>query len=443
MNVSATYENTLSILKRHMTMDRFNFLLDLERSQGSWLVTVRGQKLLDCYTAFASLPLGWNHPRINEPAFIQKMGRIAINKPALSDTFTPEMAEFLDTFSRVGLPQDMPWVFFIDGGALAVENCLKAAFDWKVQKNLAAGKGERGSKILHFARCFHGRTGYTMSLTDSHDPRKVKWFPKFDWPRVQPPALRFPTDAAALADVQAAELSTLAEIDAAFDAHPDDIAGILIEPIQCEGGDNHFRNEFLQALQQRAHSNDALFIVDEVQTGVGMTGSFWAYQQMGIQPDLVSFGKKTQVCGLFAGGRINEVERNVFVESSRINSTFGGNLVDMVRFQRVLEVIEEEDLVANAKQVGKTFLEGLQTLAQDYPEHVTNPRGRGLILAIDMPDTATRDAVVQAAIEDGLFVLTCGERSLRFRPNLAFTEELAGEANKRLRKAIDKVVSAS
>jgi L-lysine 6-transaminase len=282
-----------------------------------------------------------------------------------------------------------------------------------------------------------------MSLTDSHDPRKVKWFPKFDWPRVQPPALRFPTDAAALADVQAAELSTLAEIDAAFAAHPDDIAGILIEPIQCEGGDNHFRNEFLQALQQRAHSNDALFIVDEVQTGVGMTGSFWAYQQMGIQPDLVSFGKKTQVCGLFAGGRMNEVERNVFVESSRINSTFGGNLVDMVRFQRVLEVIEEEDLVANAKQVGKTFLEGLQTLAQDYPEHVTNPRGRGLILAIDMPDTATRDAVVQAAIDDGLFVLTCGERSLRFRPNLAFTEELAGEANKRLRKAIDKVVSAS
>ena len=140
---------------------------------------------------------------------------------------------------------------------------------------------------------------------------------------------------------------------------------------------------------------------------------------------------------------MNEVERNVFVESSRINSTFGGNLVDMVRFQRVLEVIEEEDLVANAKQVGKTFLEGLQTLALDYPEHVTNPRGRGLILAIDMPDTATRDAVVQAAIEDGLFVLTCGERSLRFRPNLAFTEELAGEANKRLRTAIDKVVSAT
>ncbi|MEE2828151.1 MAG: L-lysine 6-transaminase [Myxococcota bacterium] len=436
MNSTTIYDRSLSTLQRHMTMDRFNFLLDLEKSHGSWLVTVQGKELLDCYTAFASLPIGWNHPRINEPAFIQRLGRAAVNKPALSDTFTPELAEFVETFYRVGIPADMPRVFFIDGGALAVENSLKAAFDWKVQKNKAAGKGERGSKIIHFARCFHGRTGYTMSLTDSSDPRKTRWFPKFDWPRIEPPALRFPTDLAAIAEVVEKETRAIRAIEAAFEDNPDDVAAILIEPIQCEGGDNHFRPEFLQALQKQAHDNDALFILDEVQTGVGMTGSFWCFQQLGLQPDLVCFGKKSQVCGLFAGGRIDEVERNVFVEPSRINSTFGGNLVDMVRFQRVLEVIEDDDLVGNAERVGRFFLSQLEQMAADRPDLLSNPRGRGLILAIDLPDAATRDAVVAAAIEVGLFVLTCGDRSLRFRPNLAFTEELAGEAITRLRKAV-------
>jgi L-lysine 6-transaminase len=432
-------QRAFSVLRAHMTMDRFDLVLDLDRSEGHWLRSLDGRELLDTYSAFASLPLGWNHPRLLEEDFVAKLGRAAVHKPALSDTFTEEVADFVTTFYRVAAPPEMPWAFFIEGGGLAVENCLKAAFDWKVRKNLAAGLGEKGSKIIHFRNCFHGRTGYTMSLTDSADPRKTQYFPKFDWPRITAPALRFPLTDAAMAEVEAAEAQALREIDAAFAKDPHEIAAILIEPIQCEGGDNHFRDQFLQELRRICDEREALLIFDEVQTGVGATGSFWYWQQAGPRPDLMSFGKKTQVCGLIASRRMDEVERNVFVEPSRINSTFGGNLVDMLRFQRVLEVMEEEKLVENARRVGEVFRKELEDLAPRHPALLGNPRGKGLILAVDLPDAETRNAVLNASMEEGLFALSCGLRSVRFRPALTFSEELAVEAVRRFGRAVERV----
>lgn len=428
----AARDKAIAVLSRHMTMDRFGFFLDLERSQGSHLTTVQGKEILDCYSAFASLPVGWNHPRLCEPAFVAKLGRIAVNKPALSDTFTIEMAQMVETFYRVGIPDDMPWLFFIDGGGLAVENTLKAAFDWKVRKNLAAGRNEGGSKILHFSECFHGRTGYTMSLTDSHDPRKTMYFPKFDWPRVPPPYLSFPVTDDELGAVQEREAQTMAAIHRAFDENPHEIAAIILEPIQGEGGDHHFRPEFLAQLRTVCDEREALLIFDEVQTGIGATGTFWCWQGIGVQPDLVSFGKKTQVCGMYAGPRINEVERNVFVEPSRINSTFGGNLVDIVRFQRVLEIIEEDRLVDNAAKVGAVFLDALQGLQAKYDSLISNTRGRGLFLALDLPDAETRNRMVDICMDEGLFVLSCGSSTLRLRPTLTFSEENVGEAISKL-----------
>jgi hypothetical protein len=196
--------------------------------------------------------------------------------------------------------------------------------DWKVRQNFRKGsKAELGHQILHFREAFHGRTGYTVSMTNTADPRKHQYFAKFDWPRVSNPHLRFPVDAAELDRVQKAETATLAEIRAAFAARKDDIAAILLEPIQAEGGDHHFRTEFLVALKAIAHEHDALLIFDEVQTGVGLTGRFWAHEGLGVQPDLLAFGKKMQVCGMLGGGRIDDEPDNVFKVSSRINSTWG------------------------------------------------------------------------------------------------------------------------
>jgi L-lysine 6-transaminase len=349
--------------------------------------------------------------------------RAALGNPANSDVYSREFAGFVKTFRDVAAPEEFRYLFFIAGGALAVENAMKAAFDWKVQRNRAKGIEGGGDKILHFREAFHGRSGYTLSVTNT-EPVKVSDFPKFDWPRVSNPKLSFPMDEAAIA---AAEERSVSEIESAFEGDPHGIAAILIEPIQGEGGDNHFRPEFLQRLRAIADERDALLIYDEVQTGLGPTGSMWAYQQLGAVPDLIAFGKKTQVCGVMSTRRIDEVENNVFHVSSRINSTWGGNLANMVRSARYLQIIEEDRLVENAAHVGNAFKAGLERL-QGKHAAVSNVRGRGLMLAFDLPDGDSRNDVQRRCWDQGLAVLVCGPRSIRFRPSLTFTEDDAGQA---------------
>src|SRR5207253_1241547 len=177
-------------------------------------------------------------------------------------------------------------------------------------------------------------------------------------------------------DVEGVERVALAAARAAFEQHPHDIACFVMEPIQGEGGDHHFRPDFLKAMQALCREFDALFVLDEVQTGCGLTGTAWAYQQLGVQPDVVAFGKKTQVCGIMAGGRVDEVPDNVFTVGSRINSTWGGSLVDMVRARRILEVIERDGLFARTAVAGEHLLSLLNGLAAAHPM-VTHVRGRG------------------------------------------------------------------
>ena len=405
-------------LARHMLADGYDMVLDLDKSQGRRLWDARsGRWILDMFSFFATLPVGLNHPRLKEPEFLARLTRAALANPANSDIYTVEFAEFVETFARIAKPVDMPHLFFITGGALAVENALKAAFDWKVRKNLAAGKGEKGSQIIHFREAFHGRSGYTLSLTNTADPRKYQYFPRFDWPRIVNPKLRFPITDQVLAETIAVEQQATAQIQAALRANPDEIAALIIEPIQGEGGDNHFRPEFLQELRRLADENDFLFIVDEVQTGMGATGTMWAVEQMGVKPDIIAFGKKAQMCGIIAGPRIDEVPDNVFVVSSRISSTWGGSLTDMVRGQRYLEIMAEDELVENAGLMGQLLLTGLNEFAQTS-DLISNVRGRGTLVAFDLPDGRSRDIFRGLLLENGLVALKCGERSIRFRPPL-------------------------
>jgi L-lysine 6-transaminase len=401
-----------------MLTDGYDMVLDLEKSKGAYLHDAKsGKNYLDFFTFYASNPLGMNHPSLaGDEEFIQKIGHAAINKPSNSDIYTEEMAEFMEVFSRVAVPDYLPHSFFISGGALAVENALKIAFDWKVQKNFQKGyREEKGHKVLHFEKAFHGRSGYTLSLTNTVAD-KVKYFPKFDWPRVVSPAIQHPRTPEHIEQVKKEEKVAVAQIERYFKMYPDEIACILIEPIQGEGGDRHFRKQFHEALRQLADKYEALLIYDEVQTGVGLTGKFWAHEHF-VKPDILAFGKKAQVCGVLAGPRVDEIETNCFRVSSRINSTWGGNLVDMVRFGRILEVIERDNLVENTKKAGDYLLTRLEVLSETC-EYITNPRGMGLFCAIDLPGTHARDAVVKECIKNGLMILGCGPNTIRFRPPL-------------------------
>lgn len=427
------------VLGRHLLTDGFKLVLDTKASHGSWIIDARsGRRYLDMYAFYSSAPLGCNPPGIvDDPEFMALLAEVAANKPANSDIYSTHYAEFVQTFVRVLGDPRLPHLFFIEGGGLAVENALKAAFDWKSRHNEANGRDPAlGTRVLHLTRAFHGRTGYTMSLTNT-EPVKTARYPQFDWPRIEVPAIHF---AASEDELQAAEQHALRQAEQAFAAHPHDIAAFIAEPIQGEGGDNHMRGEFLQAMQRLAHAHDALFVLDEVQTGVGTTGTPWAYQQLGLEPDLVAFSKKAQLGGVMAGGRIDEVPENVFAVSGRINSTWGGGLVDMVRSRRILEIIERDGLIEQAVPKGARLLDALRAIAEAHPGTAANPRGRGLMAAIDLPDRKTRDdALARLRDDEHVLTLPSGERAIRFRPALSVTEDelmLAAAAVERVVKSL-------
>jgi L-lysine 6-transaminase len=431
-----------NVLSRHMLADGYEIVMDLKRSKGSWVFDARrGRPVLDFFTNFASCPIGYNHPRLDNPEFRDRIADAAVNKPANSDIYTTYMAEFVETFARLAVPPSLnKHMFFIEGGALGIENAIKTAIDWKIRKNFKKGyTSERGTQIMHLREAFHGRTGYTLSLTNTADPRKTQYFPKFDWPRIDNPKIHFPLTADSIADVEHREQAALAQAQQFLAERKDDVAAFIMEPIQGEGGDNHFRPEFFRAIRQLCDENDMLLIFDEVQSGVGITGRMWSFQHYGIEPDLFCFGKKTQVCGFASNDRIFDLAENVFTVSSRINSTWGGNLADMVRSQRFFEVIDDENLVENADAVGAFFTGELQRFAEELPGLVSNVRGRGLMAAFDLPSSELRDAALRGFMANDVMVLASGQQSARFRPPLNLSLDEAREGIRRMEKALQEL----
>ena len=430
-------------LARYVLTDGFHLTLDLRHSRGSWIVDAgTGERYLDLYAFYASAPLGINPAGVaDDPEFVALLAEAAVNKPTNPDIYTAHYADFVETFARVLGDPALPHLFFIEGGALAVENALKCAFDWKSRHNEARGQSPRlGTKVLHLTRAFHGRSGYTLSLTNT-DPAKTERFPKFDWPRIDVPAVTFPLSEH-LGEVVPAERHALSQAEAAFRDNPRDIACFIAEPIQSEGGDNHMRPEFLQAMQRLCRDNDALFVLDEVQTGVGTTGTAWAYQQLGLEPDVVAFGKKVQLGGIMAGRRVDEVPDNVFRVSSRINSTWGGGLADMVRSRRLLEVIERERLFDQAAATGAWLLAELAELGTRFPDLVPNVRGRGLMCAFDLPGAQERDELLTILREqERVLLLPSGTRSIRFRPALTISQGELATGCKAIGRSLDRLAA--
>ncbi len=430
--------NVKENIGQYMLADGMDYIIDLNKSHGSWLVDGRDStEYLDLFSMFASMSVGYNHPYMisNKDRLMQA----AINKPTNSDIYSSEMAEFVDTMGRLAQPDYLPYAFYIEGGGLAVENALKAAFDWKVRKNLANGQSEGGSKIIHFKECFHGRTGYTLSLTDSPDKRKTDYFPKFDWPRIHNPKVSFPITDDVINDVKREEAKAVGQIESVLAQYPGEIAGLIIEPIQGEGGDNHFRESFFRQLRKLADEHEFLLIYDEVQTGIGLTGKMWAHQHYGedCRPDIISFGKKTQVCGMFAGQRMDEVDDHVFKESSRLNSTWGGNLVDMVRFTLCLEIIEQENLISQVVENGAYLKLGIETIQSRY-DNVSNARNLGLFGAFDLPNTKDRDKLIGLIADEGALMLGCGYSSIRFRPHLNISQSEIDQGLEIINRALSR-----
>lgn len=442
MTVAAGYQtkpaDVHKVLGEWMLTDGLPVVFDQEGSHGAFFRDARTEEdYLDMFSFFGTLPLGYNHPSLSDEDFQRRLLAASLHKPSNSDIYSQPMADFVTAFSRT-LPEGFRHLFFIEGGSLAVENALKVAFDWKVRKNMAAGRsGDLGALAVHFQGAFHGRSGYTLSLTNTFSRLKTQYFPKLDWPRVSTPGLTFPLTEDRLAAVEEAERRSLGEIKEVLAAHPHDVACIILEPVQAEGGDVHLRGEFLRALRELCDEEELLLIFDEVQTGMGLTGRWWAQEHFGVRPDIFSFGKKSQVCGIAATQRVDDVE-SCFKVPGRINSTWGGGLADMVRCTRYIEIIEEEGLLENASSAGAHLLERVQDLERRR-EPVSNARGLGLMCAFDLPDSGTRDRLRKLIFEQKMLMLPCGSVSLRFRPVLDVTREQVDLALDRIEAALEKL----
>ncbi|MFH1453294.1 MAG: L-lysine 6-transaminase [Armatimonadota bacterium] len=442
-------KDVVKVISKHMLADGYtDIVVDLERSEGSYIYdSLNNRKLLDFFSFFATYPIGYNHPKLKTPEFTKKLFKAAEIKPSNSDFYTIEMAEFVQTFYKICAPEELPHLFLIDGGGLAVENALKVAFDWKVRKNLErgiVGKGDEekekyGTRVIHFKESFHGRTGYTMSMTNTADPRKYMYFAKFDWPRFPNPKLRFPVTEDELKRVEKEEKDSILMIENYLKMYPHSCCAIVIEPIQGEGGDNHFRPEFFKELRRLADEHELLLVFDEVQTGIGLTGKMWAHEYYGVLPDILCFGKKTQVCGICVSDRVSEVKDNCFELKSRLNSSWGGNLVDMIRATKMFEIIQEDNLVKNARVMGEKFIKGLYDLQKKYPDKVSNVRGKGLFTAFDLPTTQMRDKYLTKLRNNNFIGLASGHTGIRFRPHLDVDENIINEALQVLEKTLKEI----
>lgn len=410
---------------------------DAKRSLGNYLVDVDGNVILDVYGHIAALPVGYNHPDLLAAWHDGRFDWAAGYRPALGIAPPAEWVDLVErTLMRIA-PKGLGKLVTVTTGSEAVENAIKAAFIRLARRRrggaaasdaelaasmLNAQPGVNAFKIVSFEGGFHGRSLGALSLTRSKPIHKLD-IPAFDWPMIPFPALRFPL-ADHAAENRAAEARSLEALEAVFAVHSEDVAAVIVEPIQGEGGDRHASASFFRELRRRTSERGVALILDEVQTGGGATGTLWAHEAFGLSepPDIVTFSKKMQLGGYYC--------RDEFApaEPFRIFNTFLGDPLRGAQLEVILEIIEKGRLLENVKATGAWLLTALEDLAIRYPALLSGARAQGTFAAIDAPDAATQARLLAALRARGLEVGGSGARSVRFRPALVLLPRHAAEA---------------
>ncbi|KAF4123171.1 4-aminobutyrate aminotransferase / (S)-3-amino-2-methylpropionate transaminase [Geosmithia morbida] len=413
-----------------------NILADYKSSKGNYLVDGDGNVFLDVFAQIASIPIGYNNPELAKAAATTDMVDAIINRPALGNFPSKEWAGILKSGILKAAPRGLDNVFTAMAGSDANETAYKAAFMYRRQRERGGqdadftaqelsssmdntAPGSPDLSILSFKGGFHGRLFGSLSTTRSKPIHKVD-IPAFNWPQAPFPQLRYPLEQHA-AENEASEQASLSEVDRLIRTWPLPPAAIIVEPIQSEGGDNHASPSYFRQLRALAARHGVLFIVDEVQTGVGATGRFWAHEHWDLDspPDMVTFSKKAQAAGFYYG--LPALRPN---KPYRQFNTWMGDPVRALLFRAILAEIERLDLVANTARVGDYLYSRLEVLAARYPAHFANLRGKGQGTFISF-DSPKRDQFVATAKKLGVNIGGCGAEAVRLRPMLIFQEKHA------------------
>uniref|UniRef100_A0A8C1VP67 4-aminobutyrate aminotransferase, mitochondrial n=1 Tax=Cyprinus carpio TaxID=7962 RepID=A0A8C1VP67_CYPCA len=411
-----------------------HFFCNYEESRGNYLVDVDGNRMLDVYTQISSIPIGYNHPALIKVMTNPNNVSAFVNRPALGilppENFPEKLFESLLSIA----PSGMNRVQTMACGSCSNENAFKSMFIWYRNKErgyASPSEQEVGTcminqspgcpdlSILSFMGAFHGRTMGCLATTHSKAIHKLD-IPSFDWPIAPFPKLQYPLEGFVRENAQeeARCLEEVEDLIVKWRQKGKPVAGIVIEPIQAEGGDNHASPDFFIKLRNIARKHGCAFHVDEVQTGGGTTGKFWAHEHWGLDDpaDIVSFSKK-----LLTGGYYHRDELQPD-KPYRIFNTWMGDPSKNLFLSEVLNVIRRENLLEEVMRSGKALLQGLYALQTQYPHILSRARGQGTFCAIDACSDATRDSIMLKARNKGLFMGSCGEKTIRFRPALVFKE---------------------
>ncbi|XP_078611984.1 4-aminobutyrate aminotransferase, mitochondrial-like [Branchiostoma floridae x Branchiostoma japonicum] len=421
----------LKSLDNIQNTEAVQFFCDFKKSRGNWLVDADGNRLLDVYMQIASLPLGYNHPAVVSALTDENNLSAFVNRPALGVLPPVDFPDTLQKLLQVA-PPGFSQVQTMACGTCANENAFKAVFFWyrarqrgsliPTEEDLEScmrheEPGSPNLTILGFEGGFHGRTIGCLSSSHSAPLHKVD-MPVMDWPIAPFPVTKHPLDVNAQENRLEEErcLDKVFQLMQEYKNKGRPVAGVVVEPIQSEGGDRHASNSFFRQLRKLAKENGSAFLVDEVQTGAGLTGKMWAHEHWGLEesPDIVTFSKKMVIGGLYFKGEFRPKG------AMRIMNTWLGDPAKLVILEAVLNVIQQDRLLDNMTETGQVILQGLEKIQDKHAEVLSNARGRGAFCAVDFPNTLTRDRAVATLRNKGVQCAGCGAKALRIRPALIF-----------------------
>lgn len=424
-------------------------MANYKQSYGNYIADLDGNVLLDVYAQIASIPVGYSNSALLLAATSPDMASALINRPALGNFPQHDWASILETGVLRVAPKGLNQVFTAMAGSDANETAYKAAFMWRRQQErggadvdfsaedisstmMNASPGSPQLSIMSFTHAFHGRLFGSLSTTRSKPIHKLD-IPAFDWPQAPFPTLKYPLEEH-VQENAAEETRCLEEAERIIAGYHNPVAAVVIEPIQSEGGDNHASPEFFRGIREITKRHNVLFIVDEVQTGVGATGKFWAHEHWNLAdpPDMVTFSKKAQTAGYYFGNsalRPNKPYRQF--------NTWMGDPARAILFRAIINEIERLNLVENTAMVGDYLYSGLAQLARQYPDQIQNLRGKGqgTFIAFDNPK---RDEFLAKAKGLGINIGGSGASAVRLRPMLIFQKHHADI----LLEAVQKLISS-
>lgn len=371
----------------------FDISIDFEKSHGAYLFDKKSKNFfLDAFSMFSSLPLGYNHPAFDD-GFDKKIKYLSHLKMCNSLFHSTEFDDFEKKIKEIAFHQNF---YFCCTGALAVEAALKCGYEYAKNPN---------SIVVGLKNSFHGINswGFVTDRNIGTVKNRVINYPKNEWQNID-----------------------INEMASFINTHKEKISSVIIEPIQCTAGDVYLDPIKIREIQNICKKNDICFIVDEIQTGVGVTGDYWYSSKLGLDPDIIVFGKKSQVSGIMVN---DKYASPIYSKYRKLEVTFDGDLMDMVRAQYIIDVIQKQSLLARINENSNKLKVALSSLVDNY-------RSDGHLIAFDFKDQETRNKFVSEAYLNYLLVNPTSDKSIRLRPNLAYSDNELDDLCCRIKKSL-------